>query len=142
MMDDGDIQATCFALMDHIRGIRVLEPEALKCGIDQVCQELLARVDAGPGRRSERMASVINANANLVKWGVHVLGADDWYPAADYETAVRMADQGNALCAQLPNDGEPILWFAYAGLWPGTEAEHAAALERQETERREQRGRK
>lgn len=132
-MDDGNIQIACFALMDHVRGIRQLEPEVLKCGIDQVCQELLARIDAGPARRSKAVERILSENANLVKWGVHVLGADDWYPAADYETAVRMAEQGNSLAAQIPHDGEPILWFAYAGAWPWSSTEHAEATLREVT---------
>lgn len=69
------------------------------------------------------------ANADLVKWGVHVLGADDWYPAPSHAEAVRMAKQGNDLCAGKFADSD-ILWFAYAGPWPGTEAEHAEALAR------------
>lgn len=74
---------------------------------------------------------VAEANANLIKWGVHVLGADDWYAAPSHADAVRMARRGNVLCAEHTRVND-LLWFAYAGPWPWDEASHAESLRAQE----------
>lgn len=74
---------------------------------------------------NDDVAGVIEDNANLVLWAVHVLGADDLYPMPSHAAAVSAAQKGNDLCARHTTVND-ILWFAYAAPWPGTADEHAA----------------
>lgn len=66
-------------------------------------------------------------NANLVKWGVHTLGMDDWAAHVDYESAFKSALEINDFMQGIDVRDE-ILCFAYAAPWPDTEADHAIWL--------------
>lgn len=70
----------------------------------------------------------IEANANLIKWCVHVLGADDVIAAPSHAAAeVRAREINHAVLGRVstPND---VLCFAYAAPWPYSEETHAESV--------------
>lgn len=69
----------------------------------------------------------IEANANFVKWCVHVLGPDDMVPAPSHDAAVARANEINKATfgRRGPDD---VLCFAYAAPWPYSDDEHAASI--------------
>lgn len=70
----------------------------------------------------------IEANANLVKWCVHVLGSDDVIPAPSHDAAVVRAREMNKAVHSRAGSSDDVLCFAYAAPWPYSDDEHAAAI--------------
>ena len=65
----------------------------------------------------------IESNADLVKWGVHSLGPDEWDAAPSHAAAVARANAINrqvhaAIMASHHKSDNTILCFAYAAPWP------------------------
>ncbi len=74
------------------------------------------------------MNDQIEANANLTKWCVHVLGPDDVIAAPTHADAVARADALNR--AVLGREGAPndVMCFAYAAPWPHSQESHAESV--------------
>ena len=65
----------------------------------------------------------IEENADLIKWGVHSLGPDEWDAAPSHAAAVARADSINrqvhaAIWSSYHKSDNSILCFAYAAPWP------------------------
>ena len=70
----------------------------------------------------------IDANANLVKWCVHVLGPDDVMAAPSYTAAVIRAQDLNVALHGKDDRPSDVLCFAVAAPWPHDHASHAESL--------------
>ncbi len=66
-------------------------------------------------------------NANLVKWGTHTLGMDEWAAYKCYESAADAARLRNEDMAEHSKHPD-ILTFSYPAPWPDSDDDHAAAL--------------
>lgn len=74
----------------------------------------------------ETIEERIEANANLILWCVHLLGADDLYAEPSHAAAVAAADKLNQhIGASLANKAHDLLSFAYAAPWPYSAERHA-----------------
>ncbi len=62
------------------------------------------------------------ANANLVRWCVHVLGPDDVIAAPSHDAAVVHARELNAAVFRRVGTPDDVLCFAYAAPWPHVDA--------------------
>ena len=74
------------------------------------------------------LSEKIEANADLIKWCVHIIGPDDVLAAPSHDAAVVHARELNkALHGRVtaPND---VLHFAYAAPWPHSAEDHAEAV--------------
>lgn len=75
-------------------------------------------------------------NANLVKWGVHTLGMDEWWAHENYEAAAEAARAMNEDMEEHSKHPD-ILTFSYPAPWPwtdGTQDNHGYTLAKQEKE--------
>ena len=70
----------------------------------------------------------IEANANLVKWCVHILGPDDVMAAPSHDAAVAHAHELNKLLHRGARRSDDVLCFAYAAPWPHDLNSHEAAV--------------
>jgi hypothetical protein len=70
----------------------------------------------------------IEANANIVKWCVHVLGPDDVMAAPSHDAAVVRAHEMNKSLHGRVSSPDDVLCFAYAAPWPYSDEEHATAI--------------
>jgi NTP pyrophosphatase (non-canonical NTP hydrolase) len=70
----------------------------------------------------------IETNADLVKWCVHVLGADDVHPVRSHSEAVAVANELNQLVLRLVDSPDEILCFAYPLPWTHGDDKHEEAL--------------
>lgn len=82
---------------------------------------------------SETVNERIEANADLVKWCVHVLGPDDVIAAPDHQAAVVRAREMNKTLFNRPSEAHDVLCFAYAAPWPYNGDQHAENLKSQQT---------
>jgi hypothetical protein len=83
---------------------------------------------------------LIEANANLTLWCVHVLGADDVYAEPNHAAAVAAAEKLNRHASRaMEKTGNDVLCFAYAAPWPHSPEDHAQDMKdqaQQEAERK------
>lgn len=70
----------------------------------------------------------VEANANLIKWCVHILGPDDVMAAPSHDAAVIHARELNKVVHGRVGAPDDVLCFAYAAPWPYTNEEHAEGL--------------
>lgn len=70
----------------------------------------------------------IEANANLMKWCVHILGPDDVIAAPTHEAAVERAHELNISIHDRDHEPNDLLCFAYAAPWPHDKESHAENL--------------
>ena len=70
----------------------------------------------------------IEANANLMLWCTHVLGADDVYAAPSHEAAAVHAREMNKAIHGRVSAPDDVLCFAYAAPWPHSKESHAEDL--------------
>lgn len=105
-----------------------LSIEQMECqGEFFICPSCVA---ASREASDQQLRKVIEENANLVKWCVHVIGPDDVLAAPSHDAAATHAHELNKAVfgfLRVPND---ILCFAYAAPWPHGEADHAEAVKK------------
>ena len=70
----------------------------------------------------------IEANANIVLWGVHVLGPDDVHAAPSHEAAAVHAHEMNKALHGKVGAPDDVLCFAYAAPWPHSRDSHAESV--------------
>lgn len=76
-----------------------------------------------------KTSELIEANANLVKWCVHVLGPDEIHAAPDHHAAVIAArDFNQHLYSRHPDKLDEILLFAHPAPWPHSDKHHSENL--------------
>ena len=68
------------------------------------------------------------ANANLILWCTHVLGAYDVYATVSHGAAVTYANQINRAIWQRRTAPDDVLCFAYAKPWPHSPESHAVDI--------------
>jgi hypothetical protein len=73
----------------------------------------------------------IEANANLVRWCVHILGPDDVIAAPSHDAAVTRAHEQNKALHGRVSVTDDVLCFAYAAPWPHSAESHAYDLKKQ-----------
>lgn len=73
---------------------------------------------------------LIEKNANLVKWCVHVYGPDDVHATATHKDAVDLAEKWNRETFGVPDaaDLSSIMCFAFAAPWPHSDDAHTDDL--------------
>lgn len=70
----------------------------------------------------------IEANADLVKWCVHVLGPDDILAAPSHAAAEAHAHELNKAVFGRVGSPDDVLCFAYAAPYPYSAEDHAEAV--------------
>jgi len=70
----------------------------------------------------------IEANANLIKWCVHILGPDEVLAAPSHAAAVQRADELNRSIHERDHEPDDLLTFAYAAPWSYDDKSHGDEL--------------
>jgi len=77
--------------------------------------------------RKENLERSWNDRAAII-WCAHVRGPDDVVACADYDAAVKLCDEINAVAKSVAH--LDVMCIAYPAVWPGSAQSHAADLAR------------
>lgn len=72
----------------------------------------------------------MEANADLIRWCVHILGMDDVRASPSHDAAVVAAREFNRAVWSRASSPVDVLCFAYAAPWPHSDQSHADDLKK------------